>query len=176
MVTAAQERVSAEKETTKKTTAKKTTARKKTTRTGNTRPKPKQTKQTNEAVTEVFTSGGIKAFVLFLILAFNVVVLKNCFLLTVPESNFSGYAEIDGLLYGLAISVLMVIVLFHEEQWQQLFCPGAITLYIDTLILVLYTKWFEWIIGGWWSLWLMSGLMIVMPVMGLFIMVVMLKK
>lgn len=150
------------------------TTKKKTTRRTSKTAAKKQVPQAS--VSEVFTSGGIKAFVLLLIVAFNVVVLKNCFMLTAPDSSFSGDIQIDGLLYGLAISVLMVIVLFHEEKWQNAFCPGAITLYIDTCILVLYTKWFEWLIGGWWSLWLMSGLMILMPVMGLFIMVVMLKK
>ncbi|NJL15223.1 MAG: hypothetical protein HC913_20920 [Microscillaceae bacterium] len=128
------------------------------------------------AIADVFTSSAIKGTVLFLILAFNVLVLKNCFMLSVPESTFSGDVQLDATLYGLAISVLMVIVLFHEEQWDNAFCPGAITLYLDAVILVLYTKWFEWLIGGWWSLWLMNGLMVMMPVMGLFIMVVMLKK
>lgn len=125
---------------------------------------------------DVFTSTAMKGLVLLLIMAFNVVVLKNSFLLAVPKSGFSGNAELDALLYGIAISVLMVIVLFHEERWHNAFCPGAITLYLDAVILILYTKWFEWLIGGWWSLWIMSGLMILMPVMGLFIMVVMLKK
>ncbi len=125
---------------------------------------------------DVFTSSAMKGLVLLLIVAFNVVVLKNSFLLAVPQSSFSGDAKIDALLYGLAISVLMVIVLFHEEQWHNAFCPGAITLYLDTLILILYTKWFDWLIGGWLSLWLMSGLMILMPVMGMFIMVIMLKR
>ncbi|NJO00283.1 MAG: hypothetical protein HC880_00200 [Bacteroidia bacterium] len=131
---------------------------------------------TTATVSDVFTSGAIKGLVLVLILAFNVVVLKNSFLMAVPEGALSGNVQIDGVLYGLAISVLMVIVLFHEEQWHNAFCPGAITLYVDTLILVLYTKWFEWLIGSWWTLWLMNGLMIIMPVMGLFIMVIMLKK
>ena len=142
-----------------------------------TRKKPTENKAANAAgVSDVFTSSGIKGLVLMLIVAFNVVVLKNSFLLSVPESGFSGDVQLDALLYGIAISVLMVIVLFHEEEWNNLFCPGAVTLYLDTFILILYTKWFEWLIGTWWSLWLMSGLMIMMPVMGLFIMVVMLKK
>lgn len=99
--------------------------------------------------------------------------------MAVPSGNYgslSGDMELDGLLYGTAISILMVIVLFHEEKWQNAFCPGAITLYLDALILVLYTKWFDWLIGAWWTQWIMGGLMIVMPVMGLFIMVIMLKK
>lgn len=132
--------------------------------------------QGSAGFTDVFTSSAMKGLVLLLIVAFNVVVLKNSFLLAVPTSSFSGDIQVDGILYGLAISVLMVIVLFHEEQWHNAFCPGAITLYLDTIILVLYTKWFDWLIGGWMSLWLMSGLMILMPVMGLFIMVIMLKK
>lgn len=127
-------------------------------------------------LSDVFTSSAIKGVVLLLIVAFNVVVLKNSFMQAVPQSGFSGDAKVDGLLYGLAISVLMVIVLFHEEDWHNAFCPGAITLYVDALILVLYTKWFDWLLGDWWTLWLMSGLMIMMPVMGLFIMVIMLKK
>ncbi len=138
--------------------------------------KEEELMSTGTGLSDVFTSSAIKGLVLLLIVAFNVVVLKNCFLLAVPNSNFSGDIQIDATLYGLAISVLMVIVLFHEEQWENAFCPGAITLYLDALILVLYTKWFEWVIGGWWSLWFMSGLMILMPVVGLFIMVIMLKK
>lgn len=128
------------------------------------------------SMSDVFTSGTVKGIVLILILAFNAIILKNSFLMAIPHSAFSGNSHIDGLLYGLAISVLMAIVLFHEERWHNAFCPGAITLYLDTCILVLYTKWFEWLIGTWWSLWLMNGLMIIMPVMGLFIMVIMLKK
>ena len=126
--------------------------------------------------TEVFTSSAIKGFVLVLIVAFNVVVLKNSFLLAAPKTGFSGDAQLDALLYGIAISILMVIVLFHEEQWNDAFCPGAITLYLDAFILILYTNWFGWILGSWWTLWLMSGLMTLMPVIGLFIMVIMLKK
>ncbi len=131
------------------------------------------------SLSEVFTSSMVKGTVLLLIVSFNVVVLKNSFLMAVPSGNYgslSGDMELDGLLYGTAISILMVIVLFHEEKWQNAFCPGAITLYLDALILVLYTKWFDWLIGAWWTQWIMGGLMIVMPVMGLFIMVIMLKK
>lgn len=131
---------------------------------------------TTAPLSDVFTSSAIKGLVLMLIVAFNVIVLKNSFIMAVPESGFSGDTQLDAVLYGIAISVLMVIVLFHEEQWHNAFCPGAITLYLDASIMVLYTKWFEWLIGSWWSMWLMSGLMILMPVMGLFIMVIMLKK
>lgn len=141
------------------------------------RTRKKTTKtSTNPGLSDVFTSSAMKGLVLLLILAFNVVVLKNSFLLAAPSSGFSGDVNIDATLYGIAISVLMMIVLFHEEDWDNIFCPGAITLYLDAAILILYTKWFEWLIGGWWSMWLMSGLMIIMPVMGLFIMVIMLKK
>jgi hypothetical protein len=126
--------------------------------------------------TEVFTSHTMKGIVLMMIVAFNVVVLKNSFLLTAPKSGFSGDIQLDALLYGIGISTLMVIVLFHEERWEDALCPGAITLYLDALILVLYTNWFGWLIGSWWTLWVMSGLMISLPVVGLFIMVVMLKK
>lgn len=126
--------------------------------------------------TEVFTSNTMKGIVLMMIVAFNVVVLKNSFLLTAPKSGFSGDIQLDALLYGIGISTLMVIVLFHEERWEDALCPGAITLYLDALILVLYTNWFGWLLGSWWTLWVMSGLMISLPVVGLFIMVVMLKK
>lgn len=126
--------------------------------------------------TEVFTSNTMKGIVLMLIVAFNVVVLKNSFLLTAPKSGFSGDIQLDALLYGIGISVLMVIVLFHEERWEDALCPGAMALYIDAFILILYTNWFGWILGSWWTLWIMSGLMILLPVVGLFIMVVMLKK
>lgn len=126
--------------------------------------------------TEVFTSNTMKGVVLMLIVAFNVVVLKNSFLLTAPKSGFSGDIQLDALLYGIGISTLMVIVLFHEERWEDAFCPGAITLYLDALILVLYTNWFGWLLGSWWTLWVMSGLMVLLPVVGLFIMVIMLKK
>jgi hypothetical protein len=153
------------------TQQKRTTTRKKTEATA-----VSSNTQTITGFAEVFTSSAIKGLVLILIVAFNVVVLKNSFLQAIPESKFSGDAQVDATLYGLAISVLMVIILFHEEQWHNAFCPGAITLYLDAVILVLYTKWFDWIIGGWWSLWLMSGLMILTPVMGLFIMVIMLKR
>jgi hypothetical protein len=131
---------------------------------------------TGAGFSDVFTSSAMKGLVLLMIVAFNIVVLKNSFLLAAPASGFSGDVQLDALLYGFAISVLMVIVLFHEERWQNIFCPGAITLYLDAIVLILYTRWFEWLIGGWWSLWIMSGLMILLPVMGLFIMVVMLKN
>lgn len=124
---------------------------------------------------EVFTSSALKGLVLMLIVAFNVIVLKNSFLLAVPAGAFSGDAQLDALLYGMAISVLMVIVLFHEEKWQNPFCAGAVTLYLDALILVLYMRWFEFLIGGWGTIWLMSGIMTLLPVVGLFIMVLMLK-
>jgi hypothetical protein len=101
--------------------------------------------------------------------------LKNSFVLAAPARGFSGSLQTDGILYGIAISILMVIILFHEEHWENVFCPGAITLYINALILMLYTKWFDGLIGNWWSVWVMSGLLILMPVLGLFIMVTMLK-
>ena len=126
--------------------------------------------------TEVFTSSTMKGAVLLLIVAFNVVVLKNSFLLTAPKAGFTGDIHLDALLYGIGISILMVIVLFHEERWEDAMCPGAIALYVNALILILYTNWFGWLLGSWWRLWLMSGLMILLPVVGLFIMVVMLKK
>ncbi|WP_232296836.1 hypothetical protein [Microscilla marina] len=139
-------------------------------------PKKKTPPVTTIDMADVFTSGATKSIVLLLIISFNVVVLRNSFLLSAPPMGFSGDIKIDALLYGLAISVLMVIILFHEDQWKNAFCPGAITLYADTLILILYMKWFEFILGKWLSMWLLSGLLIAMPVMGLFIMVIMLKK
>jgi hypothetical protein len=132
-------------------------------------------KAQNSSFAEVFTSTALKGLVLMLIVAFNVVVLKNGFLLAVPAGAFSGDAQLDALLYGMAISVLMVIVLFHEEKWHNPFCPGAVTLYLDAVILVLYMRWFEWLIGAWGTIWLMSGIMTLLPVVGLFIMVLMLK-
>jgi hypothetical protein len=125
---------------------------------------------------EVFTSSSIKLLVLLLIMTFNVVVLKNCFILAAPPQGFSGNLKIDGIFYGIFISVMMVIILFHEENWDDLFCPGAVTLYLNLLILILYTRWFVWLIGAWWSKWLLSGLLIFLPVLGLFIMVKMIKN
>ncbi|EAY26187.1 hypothetical protein M23134_02519 [Microscilla marina ATCC 23134] len=154
----------------KKTTRKTSMAKKSVT------PKKKTPPVTTIDMADVFTSGATKSIVLLLIISFNVVVLRNSFLLSAPPMGFSGDIKIDALLYGLAISVLMVIILFHEDQWKNAFCPGAITLYADTLILILYMKWFEFILGKWLSMWLLSGLLIAMPVMGLFIMVIMLKK
>jgi hypothetical protein len=125
---------------------------------------------------EVFTSTAMKLMVLMLIMLFNVVVLKNSFLLAAPTQGFSGNLQIDAVLYGIALSVMMVIILFHEENWDNIWCPGAIALYLNTLILILYTRWFEFFLGVWMTKWLLSGLLIFLPVMGLFIMVVMLKK
>ena len=167
--------VTSQKRATKKATssAKTSTA----TASPNTAAAPRATLDIDGAsFTEVFTSNTMKGLVLLLIVAFNVVVLKNSFLLAAPKSGFSGDIQLDALLYGICISVLMVIVLFHEERWEDALCPGAITLYLDALILILYTNWFGWLLGGWWTIWLMSGLMIMLPVVGLFIMVVMLKK
>lgn len=138
------------------------------------RKKPTTTATVDMA--DVFTSAATKSIVLLLIISFNVIVLRNSFLLSAPPMGFSGDIKIDALLYGLAISVLMVIILFHENQWKNAFCPGAITLYADALILILYMQWFEFMLGKWLSMWLLSGLLIAMPVMGLFIMVIMLKK
>ncbi|MCS7027735.1 MAG: hypothetical protein NZ519_03125 [Bacteroidia bacterium] len=125
---------------------------------------------------DLFTSPALKGMVLLLIIVFNVMVLRNSFLLVAPAIVFSGDIQLDALLYGIAISTMMVIVLFQEENWENLFCPGAITLYLDTLILILYMKWVDWLIGSWWTLWLMGGLLILMPVMSLFILVLMLKN
>jgi hypothetical protein len=94
----------------------------------------------------------------------------------VPAAAFSGDIQLDALLYGMAMSVLMVIILFHEENWHNPFCAGAVTLYLDALILILYMRWFEALIGAWGSIWLMSGIMTLIPVIGLFIMVLMLKS
>ncbi len=129
------------------------------------------------AVADIFMSGFMKSVVLFLIVAFNVVLLKNCFLMTIStRQNFSGNVELDAFLYGLAISMLMTIVLFHEENWQNGFCAGAMTLYINLLLLMLYIGFFEGILGVGGSVWAMSGLVVLLPVIGLFVMVIMLKN
>lgn len=166
---------SQQKRTTKKATSSANTSNNATS-TASTIPHSQIESINGAGFTEVFTSNTMKGIVLMLIVAFNVVVLKNSFLLTAPKSGFSGDIQLDALLYGICISTLMVIVLFHEEKWEDALCPGAITLYLDALILVLYTNWFGWLLGSWWTLWVMSGLMILLPVVGLFIMVVMLKK
>ena len=127
-------------------------------------------------LSDVFTSSVMKGVVLLLIVAFNVVVLRNSFIKSAPANGFTGDLELDALLYGIAISMLMVIVLFQEERWDKLLCPGAVTLYLDAFILILYMKWFEWLIGGWWSSWLMNVLLSLLPVMGLFIVIIMLKS
>lgn len=124
----------------------------------------------------LFTSHSIKGIVLFLIIAFNILVLKNSFLLALPESRFTGDAQIDAIFYGIAIAILMVIILFHEKNWNNMFCPGAITLYLNTTVLILYLRWFDWALGHWWTLWALSGTLILLPVMGLFIVVIMLKS
>lgn len=123
-----------------------------------------------------FTSGGLKGMVLLLIMAFNVAVLKNSYQLAVPETRLLGEAQADAWLYGLAIAVLMVVVLFHENHWENAWCPGAITLYLNLGILMLYLKWLDKFLGGLWSLWLLSGLLMVLPVVGLFVMVTLLKR
>ncbi|WP_299453315.1 hypothetical protein [uncultured Microscilla sp.] len=175
MITAQQTAKPKTTQRTRKTQQKKTTRKTSTTKKSVT-PKKKTPPVTTIDMADVFTSGATKSIVLLLIISFNVVVLRNSFLLSAPPMGFSGDIKIDALLYGLAISVLMVIILFHEDQWKNAFCPGAITLYADTLILILYMKWFEFMLGKWLSMWLLSGLLIAMPVMGLFIMVIMLKK
>jgi hypothetical protein len=129
------------------------------------------------AIADIFTSGFMKGVVLFLIVAFNVVLLKNCFLMTIStKQNFSGNTELDAFLYGLAISMLMTIVLFHEENWQNGFCAGAMTLYSNLIILMLYIGFFDGIIGKAGSVWAMSGFVVLLPVIGLFVMVIMLKN
>lgn len=155
---------------------KKSTAAKSTARKSSTASRKAAASTATLDMADVFTSGATKSVVLLLIISFNVVVLRNSFLISAPPMGFSGDIKIDALLYGLAISVLMVIILFHETEWKNAFCPGAITLYADAMILMLYMKWFEFVLGTWLSTWLLSGLLIAMPVMGLFIMVVMLKK
>ena len=180
-----QQKKTTQKKTTQRTrknqTKSQTSAQKKTTTAKSSARKSSTTSRKVAAtatldMADVFTSGATKSIVLLLIISFNVVVLRNSFLISAPPMGFSGDIKIDALLYGLAISVLMVIILFHETQWKNAFCPGAITLYADALILMLYMKWFEFVLGTWLSTWLLSGLLIAMPVMGLFIMVVMLKK
>ena len=124
---------------------------------------------------DVFTANATKGMVLLLIMAFNVTTLRNSFLLVAPNINFSGNLALDAWLYGFAMSVLMIVILFHEEQWNKAFCPGAIVLYVNALVLTLYMKWFDFVLGEWFAKWLLRGLLILMPVMGMFIVVVMLK-
>ena len=124
---------------------------------------------------DVFTANATKGLVLLLIMAFNITTLRNSFLLVTPKIGFSGNLELDALLYGFAISVLMIIILFHEEGWDKAFCPGAVVLYVNTLVLILYMKLLDFVLGAWLTQWLLSGLLILMPVMGMFIVVVMLK-
>lgn len=131
--------------------------------------------KTEVPLVDVFTATATKGLVLLLIMAFNITTLRNSFLMVAPKMGFSGNLEIDALLYGFAMSVLMVIILFHEEGWNKAFCPGAVTLYVDALVLILYMKWLDFVLGVWLAKWLLSGLLIIMPVMGMFIVVVMLK-
>lgn len=147
--------------------------------TGKNQTRKNQTRK-NQAKTEVpladvFTANATKGLVLLMIMAFNVTTLRNSFLMVAPKMGFSGSIEIDALLYGFAMSVLMIIILFHEEDWNRVFCPGAVVLYVNTLVLILYMKWLDFILGVWLTKWFLSGLLILMPVMGMFIVVVMLK-
>ncbi|OJJ21993.1 hypothetical protein BKI52_08100 [marine bacterium AO1-C] len=167
---------------TKKTTAQKSkrqtsktqTSRAKSTKTTKSAASNK-TKNPEVPLADVFTATATKGLVLLMIMAFNVITLRNSFLLVAPNMKFSGSIEIDALLYGFAMSVLMIIILFHEEDWNKAFCPGAVTLYVNTLVLILYMKWLDFVLGAWLAKWLLSGLLILMPVMGMFIVVVMLK-
>jgi len=129
-----------------------------------------------EPFAELFTSRLMKGVVLTLFIFFNALVLRNSFLILSPTLSLSGDMHWDGMIYGLAISMLMVIILFHEERWDNWFCPGAVVLYLDSLILMLYMNWFGWLIGQAMALWLLGGLMVLMPVLGLFVMVAMLKR
>ncbi|TAF64952.1 MAG: hypothetical protein EAZ55_09840 [Cytophagales bacterium] len=125
---------------------------------------------------ELFTSRAFKGLVLLLIICFNMVVLRNSFLLLSPSLSLSGDRQLDALLYGVSMSMLMVIILFHEEQWENMLCPGAFVLYIDAAILILYMNWLGWLLGSSITVWILTGLMSILPVLGLFIMVIMLKK
>lgn len=131
--------------------------------------------KTEVPLADVFTANATKGLVLLMIMAFNVTTLRNSFLMVAPKMGFSGSIEIDALLYGFAMSVLMIIILFHEEDWNRIFCPGAVVLYVNTLVLILYMKWLDFVLGVWLTKWFLSGLLILMPVMGMFIVVVMLK-
>lgn len=165
--------------------SKKQSTQKKTSRSQNSRAKSTKTNKTattqkNQSpdvpLADVFTATATKGLVLLMIMAFNVITLRNSFLLVAPNMKFSGSVEIDALLYGFAMSVLMIIILFHEEDWNKALCPGAVTLYVNTLVLILYMKWLDFVLGTWLAQWLLSGLLILMPVMGMFIVVVMLKS
>jgi hypothetical protein len=124
----------------------------------------------------LFTSQFMKGLVLVLIILFNMLILRNSFLLLSPDIKLSGDMGLDAILYGISIAVLMVIILFHEEQWDNLLCPGAFVLYFNAFLLILYMNWFGWLMGQAVTLWLMGGLLSLMPVLGLFVMVIMLKK
>jgi hypothetical protein len=139
-------------------------------------PAPSKRSQVRLTPQDIFLSGFTKAVVLLMMMTFNVIILKNSFLLVAPKQGFSGNIAVDALLYGMGISVLMVIILFQEEHWENRLCPGSVTLYLDAFIMMLYMRWFDAFIGISRSLWLLSGLLTFLPVLGLFILVVMLKK
>ncbi|EAY26709.1 hypothetical protein [Microscilla marina] len=167
-----------QKKTTK--TSSQTRQRKTTTRQTKTEKPKASAKKVNPTkadipLEDVFTANATKGLVLLLIMAFNVTTLRNSFLLVAPKIGFSGNLTLDAWLYGFAMSVLMIIILFHEENWNKAFCPGAIVLYVNALVLTLYMKWFDFMLGEWLAKWLLSGMLILMPVMGMFIVVVMLK-
>lgn len=163
------------RQSTKKKTAPRQ-AKTKTTKTPATQKKPLPKAEIPEIpLADVFTANATKGLVLLLIMAFNITTLRNSFLLVTPNIGFSGNLALDALLYGFAISVLMIIILFHEEGWDKAFCPGAVVLYVNALVLILYMKWLDFVLGTWLAQWLLSGLLILMPVMGMFIVVVMLK-
>lgn len=132
--------------------------------------------QNSEPLQQIFTSRYMKVVAFMLIIGFNIVVLKNSFLLISPSVSLLGDTTMDAWLYGFAITILMVIILFHEENWESMFCPGAITLYFNISVLVLYLGWVDGLLGRDWVLWWMGGLLSFMPAIGLFIMVLMLKR
>lgn len=130
----------------------------------------------SEPLQEMFTSKYMKVVAFILIIGFNVVVLRNSFLLVSPSVSILGDSSMDAWFYGFAITILMVIILFHEENWESMFCPGALTLYFNISVLVLYLGWMDGFLGRDWVLWFLGGLLSFMPALGLFVMVLMLKR
>ncbi len=120
-----------------------------------------------------FKSNGMSWLILLLLIAFDVVVFSAAFLQVVPKQISKDFQVLASLLYGLAITLLVFKVLFHETWQSAKFKSfGSVILTINFMFIANYFDVFHLS----FQVWLLKALLVVMPTFGIFAIIVVMQS
>lgn len=117
----------------------------------------------------LFTSKLVQGLCFLSIKVLNVNVLYNAY---VSLGMASMDHNTDAWIFSIALNTIMCRLVIREQDWSNALCPGAIVLYLDLIIDILYFGALNFIIGEWWGKFALTALFMLMLVVGMFIIIV----